>query len=74
LFWGSFLPPLSGQSEEIELHEVKWIGGWSSSPVGSVVHVQWVWIEVKHAGKMELGDRKDVWHTQEVIGGERSLR
>jgi len=28
--------------------------------------VQWVGIEVKYAGKMKLGDRKGVWHMQEM--------
>jgi hypothetical protein len=25
-------------------------------------------VEVKHAGKMKLGDKKDVWHMQERKG------
>jgi hypothetical protein len=32
----------------------------------TAVWVQWVGTEVKHAGKMKLGDRKDVRHMQEM--------
>ena len=32
--------------------------------------MQWVGIEVTHAGKLKLGDRKDVWHMQEMKGWE----
>lgn len=28
--------------------------------------MQWVGIEVNHAGKIKLGDRKHVWHMQEM--------
>jgi hypothetical protein len=35
--------------------------------------VQWVGIEVKHAGKMKLGDRKDVWHMQEMEGWKKTV-
>jgi len=45
------------------VHKVKWMG------VGVIaLWVQWVGIEVKNAGKMKLGDRKDVWHMQEMKG------
>jgi len=30
--------------------------------------VQLVGIEVKHAGKMKLGDRNDIWPMQEMKG------
>jgi hypothetical protein len=36
--------------------------------------VQWVGIEVKHAGKMKLGNRKDVWHMQEMKGWKKTVR
>lgn len=35
--------------------------------------VQWVGIEVKHAGKMKLGDRKNVWHLQEMKGWKKTM-
>ena len=40
----------------------------------TVLWVQWVGTEVKHAGKMKLGDRKDVWHMQELKGCEKTVR
>jgi hypothetical protein len=36
--------------------------------------VQWVGIEVKHAGKMKLDNRKDVWHMQEMKGWKKAVR
>ena len=36
--------------------------------------VQWVGIEVKYAGKMKLGDRKGVWHMQEMKRQKKTVR
>ena len=40
----------------------------------TVLWVQWVGTEVKHAGKMKLGDRKDVWHMQEMKRFKKTVR
>jgi len=36
--------------------------------------VQWVGTGVKHAAKMKLGNRKDVWHKQEMKRWKKTVR